>query len=161
GVNVHPGEVEAELSALPGIAQVCVVGTADPEWGQLVTAVVVPDGGACPRLESLRQAVGSGPHAPRALVTAAELPMRESGKVDRRASAALAEEEVRKGRGVRHGPSAQSGEQPAVGCCESPKNRKCDALLECLGRRSPPPDPACCSGPGPCRHRCGRMGGFG
>lgn len=102
GVNVHPGEVEAELSALPGIAQVCVVGTADPEWGQLVTAVVVPDGGACPGLESLRQAVGSGPHAPRALVTAAELPLRDSGKVDRRASAALAEEELRTGRGVRH-----------------------------------------------------------
>jgi O-succinylbenzoic acid--CoA ligase len=42
GENVWPAAVEAVLASHPGVADVLVVGRADPEWGQLVTAVVVP-----------------------------------------------------------------------------------------------------------------------
>ena len=40
GANVFPAEVEAALSEHPGIADVAVVGLADPEWGRRVHAIV-------------------------------------------------------------------------------------------------------------------------
>ncbi len=55
GEKVWPAPVEAVLGGLPGVAQVVVVGRPDPEWGQRVVAVVVPDGDP-PTLESLRAA---------------------------------------------------------------------------------------------------------
>jgi fatty-acyl-CoA synthase len=42
GVNVYPAEVEATLEAHPQVDEVAVVGLPDPEWGERVTAVVVP-----------------------------------------------------------------------------------------------------------------------
>jgi len=46
GFNVYPREVEEVLAAHPGVAQVAVVGIADPEHGEEICAVVVrsPDG---------------------------------------------------------------------------------------------------------------------
>ncbi|MGY1439964.1 class I adenylate-forming enzyme family protein [Streptomyces reniochalinae] len=41
GENVHPVQVEEVLGRHPGVADCAVVGTPDPEWGQLVTAYVV------------------------------------------------------------------------------------------------------------------------
>jgi acyl-CoA synthetase (AMP-forming)/AMP-acid ligase II len=41
GSNVYPREVEEVLLTHPGVAEVCVVGRADPEWGEVVVAVVV------------------------------------------------------------------------------------------------------------------------
>ncbi|RCG24725.1 long-chain fatty acid--CoA ligase [Streptomyces diacarni] len=41
GENVHPVQVEEVLSRHPSVADCAVVGTPDPEWGQLVTAYVV------------------------------------------------------------------------------------------------------------------------
>jgi long-chain acyl-CoA synthetase len=41
GVNVYPAEVEAALSELEGVEQVCVFGRDDPEWGQAVCAAIV------------------------------------------------------------------------------------------------------------------------
>ena len=46
GMNVYPAEVEAVLAAMPGIAQVTVVGTPHEKWGEAVTAVVVREPGA-------------------------------------------------------------------------------------------------------------------
>jgi bile acid-coenzyme A ligase len=40
GANVFPAEVEAALTEHPGVADVCVVGLPDPEWGRRVHAVV-------------------------------------------------------------------------------------------------------------------------
>ncbi|QNG20633.1 acyl-CoA synthetase [Rhodococcus triatomae] len=45
GVNIYPQEVENVLSFHPKIHDVAVVGTPDPEMGQLVTAVVHPADG--------------------------------------------------------------------------------------------------------------------
>jgi O-succinylbenzoic acid--CoA ligase len=42
GVKVSPTEVERVLAAHPAVADVCVAGRPDPEWGQRVVAFVVP-----------------------------------------------------------------------------------------------------------------------
>jgi o-succinylbenzoate---CoA ligase len=55
GHKVIPGEVAAALSSCPGVREVVVVGRPDPEWGEQVTAVVVPaDPSDPPGLELLR-----------------------------------------------------------------------------------------------------------
>jgi long-chain acyl-CoA synthetase len=41
GSNIYPREVEEALLAHPGVAEVSVVGRADPEWGEVVVAFVV------------------------------------------------------------------------------------------------------------------------
>lgn len=95
GVNVHPLEVERALE--PHGGEVVVVGVPDPEWGQLVTAVVtepVP-------LATLRELVGGGPRAPRAVVRVESLPRLGPGKVDRRAVAELARAALARGSGER------------------------------------------------------------
>jgi malonyl-CoA/methylmalonyl-CoA synthetase len=44
GLNVYPREVEEVLLAHPDVAEVAVVGTPSDEWGEVVTAFVVPAG---------------------------------------------------------------------------------------------------------------------
>jgi malonyl-CoA/methylmalonyl-CoA synthetase len=44
GLNVYPREVEDVLLDHPDVAEVAVVGTPSDEWGELVTAYVVPTG---------------------------------------------------------------------------------------------------------------------
>jgi long-chain acyl-CoA synthetase len=48
GVNIYPAEVERALADHPAVADVAVVGRADPEWGKRVHAVVVPAVGVTP-----------------------------------------------------------------------------------------------------------------
>ncbi len=58
GEKVAPGEVAAALEACPEVAEAAVTGVPDPEWGERVTAVVVPaDPAAPPTLAALRAAV--------------------------------------------------------------------------------------------------------
>jgi len=45
GTNIYPREVEEVLLRHPGVAEVSVIGTSDPDWGEAVTAVVVAHGG--------------------------------------------------------------------------------------------------------------------
>ena len=101
GANVDPHEVEAALASLRG--QWVVVGVPDPEWGQLVVAVT--DAATGPGLDGVRAATAGLPGSgrPRALVRLDPLPVRPSGKVDRRAAAALAARELARGRGERLG----------------------------------------------------------
>ena len=42
GANVYPAEVESALIEHPQIADVVVIGLADPEWGRRVHAIVEP-----------------------------------------------------------------------------------------------------------------------
>jgi O-succinylbenzoic acid--CoA ligase len=88
GVNVHPDEVEAVLATHPGVAEVAVAGRPDPEWGQRVTAFVVPrDPASPPTVEELRAVVRerlSPAKAPRELVLLTALPRGPSGKLLRR-----------------------------------------------------------------------------
>jgi O-succinylbenzoic acid--CoA ligase len=87
GEKVVPGEVEAVLGTCEGVADVVVVGLPDPEWGEVVTAFVVPaDAGGPPQLDRLRSAVRevvSARAAPRKLVFVPEFPLLPSGKPDR------------------------------------------------------------------------------
>jgi len=85
GENVWPGPVEDLIRQLAGVGDVAVAGSPDPEWGQVVTAYVVPDG-APPSLEQVRDHVRThlaAFHAPRRLVLLTELPRTALGKVPR------------------------------------------------------------------------------
>jgi len=42
GSNIYPREVEEVLLAFPGVAEACVVGAKDEEWGEVVVAFIVP-----------------------------------------------------------------------------------------------------------------------
>lgn len=46
GSNIYPREVEDVLLTADGVAEVCVVGKPDEDWGEIVIAVVVPEEGA-------------------------------------------------------------------------------------------------------------------
>ena len=54
GENVAPAEVEAVLETHPQVLEAAVVGRADPQWGEAVTAIVVPRPGAVLDPEQLR-----------------------------------------------------------------------------------------------------------
>jgi acyl-CoA synthetase (AMP-forming)/AMP-acid ligase II len=55
GESVAPGEVEQQLAAHPRVADVAVVGLPDPQWGEIVCAVVVTTTGEDPpALDDLR-----------------------------------------------------------------------------------------------------------
>ncbi|HWL44396.1 MAG TPA: fatty acid--CoA ligase family protein [Ilumatobacter sp.] len=82
GENVWPEPVEAVLRRVPGVADVAVAGTPDPEWGQVVTAHVVGE----VTLDALRAAVKEQLPAfcaPRRLVLHRTLPRTSLGKLQR------------------------------------------------------------------------------
>jgi len=89
GEKVWPDPVERVLRGVPGVADVAVVGRPDDEWGQAVTAVVVPvDATAPPTLDALRAAARESLPAwcaPRKLELRDELPRTALGKVRRSA----------------------------------------------------------------------------
>jgi o-succinylbenzoate---CoA ligase len=86
GEKVAPAEVAAALEDCPGVREAAVIGEPDPEWGERLTAIVVPaDPSAPPCLAELRAQVRDrlpAYAAPRALVLAGELPLLPSGKPD-------------------------------------------------------------------------------
>ena len=104
GVKVEPRYVEEALTGLETVAEACVVGLPDEQWGSVVVAAVVcelatgqedsgsSDGRSRPDGAALREAIRDrldGAHAPKRVVILQALPLRPSGKVDRRAVARL------------------------------------------------------------------------
>jgi O-succinylbenzoic acid--CoA ligase len=87
GEKVWPAAVEAVLARHPAVGEVLVVGRPDPEWGHVVTAVVVPaEPSAPPGLAELRDHAKAElpPYgAPRRLELVAALPRTASGKPKR------------------------------------------------------------------------------
>ena len=85
GYNVHPREVEERLLEHPGVAEVAVVGTPSEEWGEQVTAFVVPaDPAAPPGREDLLAFAAerlAGFKRPRAVHYVEALPRNALGKV--------------------------------------------------------------------------------
>lgn len=86
GEKVVAAAVAAVLSRHPEVADVAVVGLPDPEWGELVTAIIVPaDATRPPTLAHLRAYCHDRlpPHAaPRALRLLSSLPLLPNGKPD-------------------------------------------------------------------------------
>jgi fatty-acyl-CoA synthase len=84
GENVSPVEVEDVLRAHPDVADVAVIGTPHPKWGEQVTAVVVPRAGARLDAEALSAFAGqrlSGFKKPRRIELVAALPRNAANKV--------------------------------------------------------------------------------
>lgn len=97
GVNVSPTAVERVLAGHPGLADVCVAGAPDPEWGERVVAYVVPAAGVAPTLEELRDFARpqmTGPQLPRQVVVVDEIPRTPGGKPLRRLLRSLAVDDV-------------------------------------------------------------------
>jgi malonyl-CoA/methylmalonyl-CoA synthetase len=85
GFNVYPSEVEDVLATHPAVAEVAVTGTASAEWGEVVTAWIVPDGPS-PSVEELArftQATLAPYKRPRLVHVVDELPRNALGKVVR------------------------------------------------------------------------------
>jgi len=84
GFKVAPSEVEASLARHPDIVEIAVIGTPDPEFGQVVCAVIRPRAHTCPPLEELRcwAARQLAPYKlPRRVVCLPALPRTETGKI--------------------------------------------------------------------------------
>lgn len=89
GMNISPGELESLIGALPGVAEVAVVGTPDERLGERVTAVVVTAPGADqPTLDgivaALRQRRIASYKLPERLEIVDALPRNPLGKVLKR-----------------------------------------------------------------------------
>ncbi|WP_330173840.1 acyl--CoA ligase [Streptomyces sp. NBC_01498] len=100
GYTVHPAEIEAALREHPGVADVAVVGRADPERGEAPHAVVVAHRGrpAVPVAELREHCRGllARHKVPRTMEFVPRLPVSATGKLDRaalRGPAATAVEE--------------------------------------------------------------------
>jgi len=90
GVNIYPAQIEAVLLAHADVADCCVVGVPDDEWGESVQAVVQPAEGRVPDhtfsaelLAHCRDALAAY-QVPRGLDFDDALPRTETGKLARR-----------------------------------------------------------------------------
>jgi O-succinylbenzoic acid--CoA ligase len=88
GVNISPTEVENVLGAHPDVADVCVIGAPDDEWGERVVAFVVAEPGApAPTLDALRAFAAehlAAPKLPREIRVVEAIPRSNGGKALRR-----------------------------------------------------------------------------
>jgi o-succinylbenzoate---CoA ligase len=85
GEKILAAEVAAALARHPAVKDVAVVGRPDPEWGERVTAIVVPTAEP-PNLADLRawaRQTLPAHAAPRELELVDEIPLLSSGKPDR------------------------------------------------------------------------------
>lgn len=87
GLNIFPRELEDVIAALPGVAQVAVVGLPDERWGEAVTALIVPRPGveldAQAVIAAVRERKGSM-QAPKSVLIVEALPLTPLGKVDKK-----------------------------------------------------------------------------
>ena len=85
GEKVYPEEVEMALKGHPDVYDVLVVGVADENYGQAVSAVIQPRGDVEPALDDLRAYLRqhlSGYKLPRSVTYVAEIPRSATGKAN-------------------------------------------------------------------------------
>ncbi|MDO0917222.1 amino acid adenylation domain-containing protein [Streptomyces sp. DT2A-34] len=88
GYRVEPGEIEAVIRTLPGVARAAVVAREDGSAPRRLVAYVVADPGAALDPPALRRTLAErlpGHLVPSAVVVLEQLPRTPSGKLDRRA----------------------------------------------------------------------------
>ncbi|MET3356484.1 UNVERIFIED_ORG: malonyl-CoA/methylmalonyl-CoA synthetase [Xanthobacter viscosus] len=86
GFNVYPKEVEGEIDAIPGVAESAVIGVPHPDFGEGVTAVVVPVAGASLTEADINAALENRLakfKQPKRVFFVAELPRNTMGKVQK------------------------------------------------------------------------------
>ncbi len=86
GYNVYPIEVERVLQDLPGVAEAAVVGLPHPDYGEAVTAILVPAAGAELREPAVIAAVRdrlAAYKAPKRVMLTDALPRNPIGKVQK------------------------------------------------------------------------------
>jgi malonyl-CoA/methylmalonyl-CoA synthetase len=86
GYNVYPKEVETVIDAIDGVAESAVVGVPHPDFGEAVTAVVVPAADARPSEAELIAALKgrlANFKVPKRIHVVSELPRNAMGKVQK------------------------------------------------------------------------------
>ena len=86
GFNVYPKEIEAQLDELPGVKESAVIGVPHPDFGEGVTAVVVPDGSAVLSEQAVVDALADRLarfKQPKRVYIVDELPRNTMGKVQK------------------------------------------------------------------------------
>jgi len=87
GENVYPAEIESVLQSHPAVMEAGVCGQADPQWGQVPVAFVVPSGGSTLSVEEVLDFTArklARYKRPRAIYFTEQLPHTSSGKLLRR-----------------------------------------------------------------------------
>jgi len=90
GFNVFPREVEDVVATHPAVAQVAVVGTPDPKWGEAVTALVVVREGhsltsdVVGEITALVRDAKGSVHAPKQVLPLDAIPLTALGKPDKK-----------------------------------------------------------------------------
>ena len=86
GYNVYPKEIELALDELPGIQESAVVGVPHPDFGEAVTAIIVPAAGASPTeaevIAALKRKLANF-KVPKRVYLEEELPRNAMGKVQK------------------------------------------------------------------------------
>ena len=106
GENIASSEVERVIHAMPGVADVAVIGVPDERWGERPVAIVVPAAGAALDYETVRDHCRrslAGFKVPRELHLRDALPRNPSGKILKR---------VLRDEFARRDPQPQHGSKP-------------------------------------------------
>ena len=88
GLNIYPKEVELVIDSLPGVLESAVIGLPHPDFGEAVTAVVVPDQTA-PAAVGEAAIIAAAKHqlagfkVPKRIFFAEALPRNSMGKVQK------------------------------------------------------------------------------
>jgi malonyl-CoA/methylmalonyl-CoA synthetase len=88
GFNVYPKEIEGEIDAIPGVVESAVIGVAHRDFGEGVTAIVVPAKGAALDEAVVLKAIEgrlAKYKAPKRVIFVDELPRNAMGKVQKAA----------------------------------------------------------------------------
>jgi malonyl-CoA/methylmalonyl-CoA synthetase len=86
GYNVYPKEIECVIDDLPGVLESAVIGVPHPDFGEAVTAIVVPHDGATvsePEIIGALKARIANFKVPKRVHVVDELPRNAMGKVQK------------------------------------------------------------------------------
>ncbi len=86
GYNVYPKEIEGEIDAMPGVNESAVIGVPHKDFGEGVTAVVVPSKGASLDPQAIQKALETRLakfKLPKRVIIVDELPRNTMGKVQK------------------------------------------------------------------------------